>query len=453
MANTSNESHELRVKQMLRCADHWAACAAVHKRKEVVANVLRMRTRANALKNSKYGRSMHEGARLAARRAEEEEANRLTLVERRMKEVQRTMYLSQAALRERATAEVRDQVSKSGAWRRATREVRADVAVIEELSTGGAVKVAGLPPPRVAMKKAPAVIAVSRGSRSSYSNLIGRAPEPTTLAEDEVVTSGVAAGWTIRLLQHATGARRGQTYSAFVSPDGTKRFFSRADVEAHLELTLKAEMARRARGGRAAIRPQENGSFFAPLRGRGAARGGGSAMAARQAAQRQTSRSSARSGRAVSSSARPGRREDVARLMARRGASAAAAQAKARAHHRRNRGAASASARGGGQLRAPRGAHLIRTIHRAREERSEKLAALRAQQSIEAEEAHIVDPRPPAPTLPTTQMSVPSAAVAALKLVDHGYAPRRGASVQRASAGRAQAALPVLDTGIRRSRG
>ena len=265
-----------------------------------------------------------------------------------MKEVQRTMYLSQAALRERATAEVRDQASKSGAWRRATREVRADVAVIEELSTGGAVKVAGLPPPRVAMKKAPAVIAVSRGSRSSYSNLIGRAPEPTTLAEDEVVTSGVAAGWTIRLLQHATGARRGQTYSAFISPDGTKRFFSRADVEAHLELTLKAEMARRARGGRAAIRPQENGSFFAPLRGRGAARGGGSAMAARQAAQRQTSRSSARSGRAVSSSARPGRREDVARLMARRGASAAAAQAKARAHHRRNRGAASASARGGG---------------------------------------------------------------------------------------------------------
>ena len=84
MAHTSNESHELRVKQMLRCADHWAACAAVHKRKEVVANVLRMRTRANALKNSKYGRSMHEGARLAARRAEEEEANRLTLVERRM---------------------------------------------------------------------------------------------------------------------------------------------------------------------------------------------------------------------------------------------------------------------------------------------------------------------------------------------------------------------------------
>ena len=111
MAYTSSESNELRVKQMLRCADHWAACAAVHKRKQAVADVHRTRARANALKNSKHGRSMHEGARLAARRKEEEEANTLTLVERRMKEVQRAMYLSQAALRERASAEVRDNAT------------------------------------------------------------------------------------------------------------------------------------------------------------------------------------------------------------------------------------------------------------------------------------------------------------------------------------------------------
>ena len=166
------------------------------------------------------------------------------------------------------------------------------------------------------------------------------------------------------------------------------------------------------------------------------------------------SRSGARSGRGVSSNARTGRREDVARLMVRQGRRGSAAAAKATASaQRRNRGAASASAAGAGQLRAPRGAHLIRTIHRAREERSEKLAALRAQQSLAAEEAHVVDPQPPAPTLPTTQIAVPAAAVAALKLVDNGYAPRRGAAVQRSSAGRAQVALPVLDMGIGRSRG
>tara|TARA_B110000208_G_scaffold134319_1_gene162492 strand:- start:176 stop:1525 length:1350 start_codon:yes stop_codon:yes gene_type:complete len=448
MAFTGNEAGQLRVKQLLRSSDHWSACASAKKRAAKERAIVCYRERERMRKSSAFGRSMHEGARLAAEARREEMINALNPVQRRMKEVQRVAYLSHAALRERAGAEVRDARNMDHAWNRATRELRSNVAVIEELNAGGAVRVAGLPPPRAHTKKTPAVISVPRGSRGSYSNLIGRKAEPTTLAEDKLITSGEAAGWSIKLLQHASGPKLGQTYSVFVSPDGAHRFLTRGEVEMHLELELKAEMARRARGGRKPILPRhETGATGGPgvLLGAMSAKEWNKKEKLERSARRKRSerrdRSAQRSrgkagGDTFRGPSRSGRRADVARLMGRSSGGSPAARSSA--------------------PRVPRGAKLIKSILNAREERSAKLAELRAAQQLAAEDPTTgdavkehVDARSNVEVIASTQ---PAGG-------DSGYAPARNARVRRAGAGKPFAGrgksevLPILAMNISRTRG